>query len=44
MNLVNLVILVSAKTAVESLLKGGLEPHRARAALYLTQQVQRNLN
>ena len=29
MNLVNLVILVSAQTAVESPLKGGLEPHRA---------------
>jgi hypothetical protein len=28
-NLVNLVILVSAQTAVESPLKGGLEPHRA---------------
>ena len=29
MNLVNLVILVSAQTAVERPLKGGLEPHRA---------------
>ena len=29
MNLVNLVILVSARTAVESPLKGGLEPPRA---------------
>ena len=29
MNLVNLVILVSVQTAVESPLKGGLEPHRA---------------
>ena len=38
MNLVNLLILVSAQTAVASPLKGGLNPPR-RAALYLTQRV-----
>jgi hypothetical protein len=40
--MVNLVILVSAQTAVESPLKGGLEPGLSpprRAALYLTQRV-----
>ena len=38
MNLVNLVILVTAQTAVESPLEGRLEPP-APGSLYLTQRV-----
>ena len=43
MNLVNLVILVSAQTAVESPLKGGLEPP-ALGCVVPDSTGQRNLN